>query len=142
MAKKKAEEIEDFEDFEDFEEDPIFTDFDAGEETDQPKEETKAEMQARIKALESEIKENKKILKEGPKMARKGGIYLVTRATTYKGKTLQAGQKKYLEDPNVTNKWLKKIGEFEIDKGFQEDLNGKIKDHVEEDGVVKEAYRE
>jgi len=139
MAKKK--EVEDFEEIEDFEEEPFFASFDAGEESDQPKEETKKEMEARIKKLEKELEKRKK---DGTTMAKngKGGIYLVTRATTYRGRTLQAGQKKHLRDPNVTNKWLKKIGEFDIDQGFQEDLNGNIKNHVEEDGVVKEAYRE
>lgn len=139
MAKKK--EVEDFEEIEDFEEESIFTEFDADEESDQPKEETKKEMQARIKQLEKELE---KKTKDGKNMAKgsKGGIYLVTRATTYRGRTLQAGQKKYLRDPNVTNKWLKKLGEFDIDQGFQEDLNGNIKNHVEEDGEIKEAYRE
>ncbi|MDC7250334.1 MAG: hypothetical protein PQJ49_10495 [Sphaerochaetaceae bacterium] len=74
--------------------------------------------------------------KEGKDMAHKGGIYKVLRTTTYQGRTIMAGQKIKLIDSNCKNRNLKKIEEFDIDAGFNEQVSGVMKDYIQEDGAV------
>lgn len=130
MSAKKVEE------FEEFEEDVFGDTFPKEVNTEKDIIESQKK---RIAELEAEIQEKTEI-KEVKKMARKGANYLVLRATSYHGKTLQADQVVSIADTNVTNKWLKKIKEYSIDEGFHEELNGQIKNLVMEDGEKKSGY--
>lgn len=74
--------------------------------------------------------------KETKKVAHKGGIYKVLRTTTYKGKTIIAGQQIKLVDAECKNRNLKKVGEFELSAGFDERVSSRLKDYVQEDNQV------
>lgn len=87
------------------------------------------------------IKNTKNIRKKEEKsMAHKGGVYQAIRTTTYEGRTILFGEKVKLRNPNVTNKNLKKIGEFDLDKDFEESLNHAYHSYSEVDGQVVDSY--
>ena len=100
-------------------------------------------MQAEINRLNAKIEADKKSTnsKEGIKMAHKGSVWQATRTTTYEGRTILRGSIIKIKGTECTNRWLKKIKEFAIDEGFQEELNSKVRNHVEEDGKQTSGYR-
>ncbi|NCD05790.1 MAG: hypothetical protein EOL97_06680 [Spirochaetia bacterium] len=73
---------------------------------------------------------------KGKKVIKKGGIYQVLRTTTYQGRTVLGGQKLKLRDPECKNRNLKKIGEFDIGVGFEEEVSGIMKDYKQEDDAI------
>lgn len=126
--------------------DNVFDNFDFDEvdlkkddELDASKEDLEKEVAALKAQLEEERQKNN-IEKETKKMAHKGGVFKAVRTTTYNGRTIIAGDTIKIAKTEVSNRNLLKIGEFSIDSGFEEELNGTVRDLKIVDDVIEESY--
>lgn len=99
-------------------------------------------LQQEVERLKKELakEKQKKVIQKEVKMAHKGGIFKARATTTYKGRTIIAGDTIKLREVDVSNRNLIKIGEFSIDANFEENLNGKVRNLEIVDDEVRSSY--